>query len=303
MMFFFRRFFSPFDMGGKSYASPDAPSGGAPAVDAPPVDDTPPAKVDTPTEPSGDTPDTPDDTPSDTTDYGTIMQDTGLHSKYGSVEAALRAIPEQQAAITRSQQEAAELRRLLTQMAGRKEEPAKPELSDEEYLSEFNQRPQETLAKTLDRLGYAKKTDVENLSQTQKVQVYRTQVNEFADTLATFPELSDVATHARRSLTSQNPTPFPRGKNKIWDDMMALAEETGNNSDSALPLLYRAIKGGARPTAQPPVSADKKLRAKTAGGGAQPGRDDSVPNFADRSKFPTAESIKKWAREHNQVAD
>ena len=290
---FFKRFFCPIDS--RTYAPPDDPSGPTVPATEPVPDDPTPAPVDPPADPpvdpSAPEPDPTGDPTPDPTDYGAILEESGLLSRYGSPEAALRAIPEQQATITRMQQENAEFRRMLTQMTGQKKDDA-PKGPSQEEITELWDAGRH--AEALDKMGFARKTDVDTLSAEQQDQAYRNEVREATDQLRDFPELKDVAEYASRTFSSQNPTPFPVGKNKVWDAMMAEAVESGVRPDSQnLRLLYKAVKGNA-PATNSPVSTNKKERAKTAGGPGQPKSDDALPDYSD-PKW-TADKIKADAK-------
>ena len=289
-----------FELWRKFYSPVDAPSGATPT--APPQD----KPSDDPQPPGGDTPtDTPDDpsapsgdTPSDTPDYGNLMQETGLHKKYGSVEAALRAIPEQQATITRAQQEAAELRNLLTARFGKSPDQPEASISDKEVEETFGVDAGK-FRNILDKMGYAKKSEIENLSKSVNQADMRAALNESVSTLRAYPELSDVADFVQKAAKAGNISQFPTGTNKTWDRIIELAQEHGVTRETfgqSLPLLYQVAKGQPSTPTQPAAPQQKRNRAETGGGPGQSQRTDTgMPNFSDRSKFPTAKSIEEWA--------
>lgn len=234
------------------------------------------------------TDDTPPESSQENTEEETSVDERlvklGLDKRYATLDDALYGLKNQDGALTRTQQENADLRRIIQQFATR--EPQKPAITEQpfnrdDFITGLDTDP----LGTLDKAGYARKQDVED-TKTRLARFERsTSIQNFANQMERLdPDLEPIASHFRQHANEDDMPPPPPGVSRVWD---ALAEYYATRPRLAavwadvLPDVYAIVhpKGEVDPKPEPtttvqPLSKARKEKATTtpgAGGGGKGG--------------------------------
>lgn len=213
-----------------------------------------------------------DDTDDDTSVDERLRQ-LGLDKRYSTIDDALYALKHQDGTLTRSQQENAELRRMMSQLMTQNKPPEdKPQFDKNEFLLKLDDDPIEAIGKA----GFAKREEVET-AQSRIERIERSVgIREFANQIKeTDPDLEPIANHFRKYATvpPEEMPPPPEGVSKVWDAMSKYYRDHPALQAvwaDVFQDVYNLVTPDEQPPADPkvrPVSKARKDKAKTTPGG------------------------------------
>lgn len=186
------------------------------------------------------------------------FREEGLDRQFKSPEEVLRKQREHNRYITQLEQERAELRRQLQSVHTPKPEPEpKAPITGEDLYADPNA--------AIDRLGVAKRGDVETVQQRVAQIEARQTFDEAVGVMSGIEELQDVATAWRRGQVQYLSNETFNRMNELYMSNPGLHTQPPSQ---VIPLLYNAVRGerGAVPTTAPAVDPKKKEAATTASG-------------------------------------
>lgn len=284
-----------------------------PAGDTEPGAETPPDDTGGDTEPDGETPqDGAGDDENDDTDLA-LLEKYGLSGQYATLDSALEAMAHKETAITSTQRENAQLRKLVADIVAGNVRPnmqqqaePEPEVAAEDWIEQFQDDPLGTFERMAKQLGYVAKSDVEPLSKRVDSVESTARTTSIVNALDNLEGLSDVAQFVKKHGVSPETPVFPAGKNRVWDAMNDVARKHPDlfktGFVNALPILHELAmakvgagagngSSGAAATRVTTVPADRKAAARTTTSAAS-SRSTETPDFSDPKWTP--EKMRQW---------